>query len=280
MINNILTIEKVALCIKKMYEEAIKNRGRDGVHSLIRSQRLIYCIHEFIKYELIRQGVDKGKIYPTLGLSTPEIKMAGFLKRKNQDISILPKKPKSEIIEEGVLIGERDYIGKDLMNISISINIRSQLSSLSKNFDTLFERTFAEALNLHLRSPKLIMGEVYMVPLIAYDPDKIERLEIAWKEYLPISYIPAFQALNNRKDYNDVEYKYERVCLLVIDFREDIPKIIHSSQDFIDEGLMGKGLAQKYSMDNLGIESFVGDILSIYKKRHKSLYLLKPTNGP
>jgi len=270
-----MTINAVALRIKRMYENAIVNGGRDEVHSLIRSKKLIDCVHEFIKHELIKQGVDASKIIPPLGETKPELTMAGFLKRKSQDISILSKPPKTEIIEEGVLTGEKDKVGKDVMNNSISINIRSQLSSLAKNFDTLFERTFAEPLNLHLRAPKLVMGEVYMVPLIAYDPDKMDKKKIYWKEWLPISYIPAFQALNNRKDNEDDGYKYERVCLLIIDFRKNPPKIVDSIQDFIDEGIVDKELAKKFSIKGLDIKNFVSDILSIYKKRHGDLDSLK-----
>jgi len=268
-------INSVILKIKKMYEEAIIKGGRDGVHSLIRSKKLIDCIHEYIKHELVKHGIAPSKIIPPLGKTRPELKMAGFLKRKSQDICVLSKSPKTEIIEEGVLVGEKDKIGKDVMNNSISINIRSQLSSLAKNFDTLFERTFAEALNLHLRAPKLVMGEVYMVPFIAYDPDKIDKNKIDWKEWLPVNYIPAFQALNNRKNDEDDEYKYERVCLLIIDFRSDPPKIIDSIQSFVDEGIINEEMAKKFSMSGLDIKNFVSDILDIYKKRHGNLNLLK-----
>ena len=270
-----MTINAVILRIKKMYEDAIVNGGRDGVHSLIRSKKLIDCIHEFIKHELVKQGVDASKIIPPLGETKPELTMAGFLKRKNQDISILSRPPKTEIIEEGVLTGKKDKLGKDVMNNSISINIRSQLSSIAKNFDTLFERTFAEPLNLHLRAPKLVMGEVYMVPLIAYDPDKMNKNKIGWREWLPVKYIPAFRALNNRKGEEDDDYKYERVCLLIIDFRQNPPKIVDSMQDFIDEGIVDKELAKKFSIEGLDIKNFVSDILAVYKKRHGSLDSLK-----
>jgi hypothetical protein len=270
-----MNINAVILRIKRMYEEAIVSGGRDRVHSLIRSKKLIDCIHEFIKQELVKQGVDASKIIPPLGETKPELKMAGFLKRKSQDISVLSQIPKTEIIDEGVLIGEKDKISKEVMDNSISINIRSQLSSLGKNFDTLFERTFAEALNLHLRAKKLIMGEVYTVPLIAYDPDKMNKKKIGWREWLPVNYLPAFQALNNRKDDEDDDYKYERVCLLIIDFRQNPPKIVDSMQDFIDEGVVDKELAKKFSMEGLDIKNFVSDILAAYKKRHGNLDSLK-----
>lgn len=269
------SIDSVALRIKRMYEKAIKKGGRDEVHSLIRSKKLIDCIHEFIKHELIIQGVDPSKIIPPIGQTKPEVKMSGFLKRKDQDISVLSETPREEVIEDGVLIGEKDIVGKNIMNKSISINIRSQLSSLGKNFDTLYERTFAEALNLHLRAPSLVMGEVYMVPLVAYDPDKINKKKIAWKEWLPVNYIPAFQALNNRGSDDGDKYKYERVCLLIIDFRKTHPKVIDNVQTFIDEGLIGEERANKFSLSRLTMHDFVSDLLETYKNRHGGLDTLK-----
>ena len=251
------------LCnMKKEYESAIRNGGRDEVHSLIRSQKLINYIHNYIKEKLILEGVNENNIFPPLNAQKPEIKMSGFLKTKDQDITIFGSKNNQEKIDNGVLKGEIDPISTYTMDHSITINIRSQLSSLAKNFDTLFERTFAEALNLHLRSPKLVMGEVYMVPIIAYDPDKIKQHKIGWKEQLPLNkYIPAFKALNKRMDITTDYYKYERVALLIIDFREDIPKEFTSSKQLVKEGLIDDEMKEYYSLKNLTTSDFVEDIL-------------------
>ena len=257
--------------IKNEYEETIVSGGRDEVHALIRSQKLIRHLHEYIKTKLVSHRIHPSKIYPPPNASKPELKMTGFLKKKDQDISVLPKPPKREIVEEGVLLGEEDSVGKELMNKSISINIRSQLSSLGKNFDTLFERTFAEALNLHLRAPKLIMGEVYMVPYIAYDPDAIKNNRIAWKEPLPLKYIPAFSMLNNRKSEENDEYKYERLCFLIVDFRKSPPEVINSLKPFIDDEIVDPKTANRFSLSGLFIFDFISDILKIYRKRHGSL---------
>jgi hypothetical protein len=273
-----ININSQLLKIKKLYEKTILNDGRDGVHSLIKSKKLIDHIHEFVKYELVRHGVDANKIYPPIGKTKPEITMSGFLKRKDQDITVLSGKPCEEIIKSGPLIGKKDKISKNVMDSSISINIRSQLSSLSKNFDTLYERTFAESLNLHLRSPKLVMGEIYMVPLVAYDPEKIKNKIVGWKEWLPLKYIPAFQALNKRKTINDSEYKYEKVCLLVVDFRSDQPKIIKSIKPFLNAGLVSEEMSRNFSFSDLKIDKFVSDILSIYKKRHGSIKSIRSVN--
>ena len=43
------------------------------------------------------------------------------------------------------------------------------MSSLAKNADTLFERIFAKSLNLHMRYPNIVLGEVYLIPVYEYD---------------------------------------------------------------------------------------------------------------
>lgn len=93
-------------------------------------------------------------IYPPIGSSSPEIKIKGFLKSKNQDVAIIPTEQ---------LVALTNTTSPEVEKV-LSVNIRSQLSSLSKNIDTLYERTFAEALNLHLSYPKQCLGEVYLIP--------------------------------------------------------------------------------------------------------------------
>ena len=274
--DNDLTMLKSKLKeIKILYEQTVKNGGRNGVHSLIRSQKLIGIIHDYIKQELISYGISKDKIFPRLNETKPELRMSGFLKEKKQDISIISGKFKKETIKEGVLIGKTDKIGKDIINMSISINVRSQLSSLGKNFDTLYERTFAEALNLHLRTNKLIMGEVYMIPLVAYDPEKMAKKEVGWKEKAPIKYIPAFRELTKRESADIDEYKYERVCLLIVDFREDNPKIISSAQELLDLGWIKKDEIDNFSLEGLGMKGFIKDLVMAYEKRQGNLNPLR-----
>jgi hypothetical protein len=262
--------------IKKLYEETIKFGGRPAVHSLIRSQKLINILHNYIKEQLVSFGVNPNKIYPKINQTKPELKMAGFLKEKSQDISVIAGDFNEEDIEEGVLIGKKDKIGVKILSKSISINVRSQLSSLGKNFDTLYERTFAESLNLHLRVPKFVLGEVYLLPLVAYDPKKMKNKQIGWDEKAQIKYIPAFRELNNRESEEVDDYKYERVCLLIVDFRGEKPVIIEDSEQLYKMGWIKKEDIDKFSLKGLSIKDFVKDLLSSYEKRHGSI---KPLNS-
>jgi hypothetical protein len=232
---NILQILKN---IKVDYDTAITtarfngNRYADGhkaKEALIRSQRIINLIHEFIKKEFERCGVPAQMIYPPIGHSSPEIKIKGFLKSKNQDVAIIPT---------AQLVTLNNTISPAVAKV-LSVNIRSQLSSLSKNIDTLYERTFAEALNLHLSYPKQCLGEVYLIPTHEYDDKTMVKNKILFKKVSKIEdYIRMFQAINGRRATNKDAYKYERVCLLITDFRQKIPKLYSSIEELKKDGLV------------------------------------------
>lgn len=71
---------------KDILENAIQENGEVGFGNIIRSQRPINFIHEIIKQDLLFHNVKQDNIYPPLNNSKPEIKLAGFLKQKDQDI--------------------------------------------------------------------------------------------------------------------------------------------------------------------------------------------------
>ena len=51
------------------------------------------------------------------------------------------------------------------------------MSSLAKNADTLFERTFAEAMNLHMQYPNIVLSDVCQtMTLTAHNILKIKIL--------------------------------------------------------------------------------------------------------
>lgn len=251
--------------LKSKFDNAIKtakfdskkyDNGNKAKEALIRSQKVINLIHEFIKGELISCGVNKNKIYPSRSNKNKELSLQGFLKAKNQDISIVPEQSMIEKVN-----GFFPEIEKIL-----TVNVRSQLSSLAKNIDTLYERTFAESLNLHLSYPKQCLGEVYLIPTHEYDDKAMVKNKIVFKSVTKIEkYIKMFQAINNRDSIEGNEYKYERVCLLIADFRVKSPKIYSSKQELINDGLIPKDT--DISFEKLSIEGFVEDLLAIYSQR-------------
>lgn len=266
-----MTIENVLLQIKTELESAITtakwngNNYADGVEAktaLICSQGLIKQIHEFIKSEFIRLKVKSCRLYPPLGNSSPELKLEGILKKKDQDVSIVPK---SVVVKDNKINGDVEKI--------ISVNVRSQLSSLSKNFDTLYERTFAESLNLHMRYPSQCLGEVYFIPTHEYDDKAMRENQVAFKKLTNIEkYIEMFQQINSRKSVTSDAHKYERVCLLIVNFNHSIPKIYSTIQELKNDKLVS--VDSTLSMEFLNIDSFAKDLLDIYKERFNIQELL------
>jgi hypothetical protein len=273
-----MNIQDILTNLKSEIDEAILTskvngkefaHGNDAKQALIRSKRLINFIHDVIKHSFISLNVNPNKIIPPLHHTKPEIKLKGFLKEKDQDICIVPN-----IAMINQLIAKKPLEISDIESV-ISINVRSQLSSLSKNIDTLYERTFAEAFNLHRVYPKQCLGEVYLIPSHEYDDKAMVTNKIAFKNPSPKkveSYINMFQAINNRHEVEGDEHKYERICLLIADFRHKEPVIYNDISDLIKANLVPAGT--KATLERLTINDFAKDLLEMYSKRFdiKALY--------
>ena len=203
---------------KAMIETAIREGGEKGKESVIRSSALINLIHDAVKNEFIERGVQPENIFPPLGQRTPELKLAGFLKQKDQDVCIVPngiqKVPTTIAWGPLAFENKQDPYGMDFSTKTLVINVRSQMSSLAKNSDTLFERTFAEALNLHMRYPNIVLGEVYLIPVHEYDDEMVKERQVGFKvkQTNVEKYISFFDSINNRKT-GGANYAYERCAL-------------------------------------------------------------------
>ena len=259
--------------IKQILEQAIVENGEAGKLSLIRSQKPIKLIHEAVKSSLIENVIDISKIQPPLSVSEGEITLSGFLKKKSQDIVVFPNgvEPLEEKIDSGFLEGKADKFGKNFTERVLSINVRSQLSSLAKNFDTLYERTFAEALNFHLRCPTMCLGEVYMIPVYEYDTKDAQQNNISFsKSFGNVEkYLLAFNAIAGRIVTTADLYKYEQVCLLIVDFNREIPKIYSSDEELKQDNLLPEDSIATIS--NLTFDRFIPSLLEIYRARFPNL---------
>lgn len=272
-------INETLLEFKNLIENAIKDGGDKGKNSLIRTSTLINLIHDAVKQEFINSGINPQNIYPPLGESKPELKIAGFLKQKDQDVCIIPSnvEKKNTKITWGPMVAENltDPYGEKFTTQTLVINVRSQMSSVAKNTDTLFERTFAEPLNLHLIYPNIVLGEVYLIPVYEYDESlaKIKKIGFCKKSTNIEKYISFFDAINNRKNKKDEKYKYERCALLIVDFSKNQPHLYSSSNELKEAGLISKPFKIEYS--NLNFQTFAKDILEKYKQRYNIKKLLK-----
>lgn len=230
-------------------------------------------LHDAAKASFIAEGVSPSLVAPVYGEHNGEQKLAGFFKCKDQDICFNPNncEKREEILDfDGILKGKIDPYGKEFTEHILSVNVRSQLSSTAKNFDTLYERTFAEALNLHLRCPEMVLGEFYMIPVYEYDDVLAKSNQVGFKPNRNISkhlekYIYSFSAVNGRRTTVGEEYRYERVCLLIVDFSKDTPKIYNSNAELIADGLLPANTTA--SIDQMSFTNFASDLLSIYEQR-------------
>ena len=263
-------IDRQLEIFKQMIEDAIITGGTKGKESIIRSSGLINLIHDAVKDALIEEGVNPDNIYPPLGATKPEIKMAGFLKQKDQDVCVVPSNVgrAASKIDWGPLKfqGKVDPYGMEYSTNTLVINVRSQMSSLAKNADTLFERTFAEAQNLHMRYPKMVLGEVYLIPVYEYDDALVAIHQVGFHERQTDveKYISFFDAINNRP-LGGEDYAYERCALLVVDFSQNRPQLFHNSDELKRAGIISPNFSIEYA--TLDFETFADDILSVYAER-------------
>lgn len=267
------TIQEAVNQIKTDLEAKIRAKGKKGKTSFITSKKLINVIHEAIKSEILRNNIPNIQVKPEIGISKGEIKIYGSLKQKSQDIVIFPNNliRQAEEINTGYHLGENDPLGVLATEQTLSINVRSQLSSLDKNFDTLYERTIAEALNLHLRCPRMVLGEVYMIPVYEYNSAQMDNVDvnqrIAFSDRIGKleKYLRAFNQISDRETIEGELYKYERVCLLIVDFNNPTPIIYSTDQQLKQAHLIPNDSTA--SIENLTFGSFIEDLLNIYENR-------------
>lgn len=263
-------IDEQLISFKTRIEEAIVTGGSRGKESAIRSSQLINLIHDAVKYELIHAGINPEQVFPRFGETKPEIKLAGFLKQKDQDVCVVPKNiQKSPIaVNWGPMAFQRktDPYGFQYSESTLVVNVRSQMSSLAKNADTLFERTFAEALNLHMRYPNMVLGEVYLIPVNEYDDEAVKNNQVAFKQHQTDveKYISFFDSINNREDQGE-SYMYERCALLIVDFSEAVPRLFNNSDELKERNIISNNFSIEYA--TLAFDSFTEAILNTYERR-------------
>lgn len=241
------SLTKILQRMKNTYENAI----RKGEYTqLIRSKKLIEMLHEFAVKELGKR-ITSQWIYKDKPLY-------GYPKTKTQDILIQSPHDSRKNLSVGPLM---------------CINVRSQLSSINKNYDTLFERLFAEALNLHNRFPYLVLGYIYLLPKTGYDNKAAKNNRVGFTErYNMEKYISSFLSIADRKGPEDILWKYERLCLLIVDFEKTPPSVMDNLQTFMNQGLIGKKFASFFSFKTLSMRNFFDDLHKIMMERY---YLLE-----
>jgi len=266
-----ISVDDALKIIKLAISDAIYHGGNTTKGNLIKTKKIINLLHEVVKSEFSKKGVKAKYIKPASGLSKGELKLAGILKKKDQDISLIPNNEtvKTEVLlTDGILKNTDDIYGKNYSEKILTVNVRSQLSSFNNNFDTLYERTFAEALNLHKRCPNMVLGEFYMIAVNEFDKTDGKKKKVSFTKNNNVDthiekYLLAFDAINQRSSKSDEEYKYEKVCLLIVDF--NTLKVYNTDAELKKDGLLPK--TTKATIKNLTFDTFFKDLLKTYDTR-------------
>ena len=235
--------------------EGTSNGSPEKKISRIRSGKLIGIIEDWCREELINEGI--------LASYISTIKATGFFKTKSQDV--------------GVRCIKRC---KEHRNIPpLAINVRSQLSSINKNYDTLYERVLAEALNLHEADPNHVSGFLWLMPLWGYEQKKHKSGTISRSEdYDRSKYITSLNLLDGRKSPDDSNWKFERMCMLLVDFSQAPPKpILGHPHDHLDQYLFPNLDIQK-EWKCLDYRDFFKTLVSAAKSRHGECIPVKRLN--
>lgn len=254
-----------------------RENGLAAKKSFINSNDLIMPIHEVVKEDLQDELNNRNinhEIHPPIGETSPELNFYGYLKSKKQDIVVLFDSLNPEVIPEGPQENEEDPVGKNTSERAIVIGVRSQMSSVAKNFDTMVERLFAETLNLRLRLDALTMGEVYLLPVFPYKSEPMKQNNIAFKDEPTIveSFLRVFSSFSGRStnNYNGKDqYKYERSALLLTDFRYSPPKVYETTRELKSDNIIDSDFDNLY--DDLSPRDFVEDIIDAHLDRHSQI---------
>ena len=268
---------------KYAFEEAIRIAGDRGKTALVTSSKHINLFHEVVKSELIRNGVSPKLIFPPVSNSKDELNLSGFIKAKKQDISAVSNihlgNEVPELMTIGMMTGKTDLYGQIFTEQTLAINVRSQMSSITKNDDTIIERTFAETLNLHLRCPNMVLGELFVLPITGFDMNQVKLRNPVFEPIQAVKKnrnskltsdaieetINVFNSLNNRNLAINEGYKYERVCLILADFSQNPVKICTDENQLKADNLLSKN--STVSLVGINFQNFVSDLLNIYETR-------------
>ena len=249
------------------YNGKIKSDGQEAKNAAIRSSGPIQQVHTVVR-DSIHSALNKRnmdhKIWPPPGKTSPELKVTGLLKAKKQDVAVTIEPHAKEVVGTGVNKGLIDSLGLKATNSSLVIGVRSQLSSLDKNFDTLAERAFAETLNLRLRAPRITLGEVYLLPVCEFDDDALKRNEFDFrKSKIDLEkFIRIFNAITGDPSAEDLDslYKYNQTALVIADFSQTKVKVLWTESEVAQH--FGKNAAR--SMLSLLPSTFTERIVQDY----------------
>lgn len=186
------------------------SRKNKNALSVIRSGKLILEIHEVVKTWI--DIFHPMSIQPELNATKPEKNLNGYFKKKKQDVFATFSNDQQ-----------------------LCVNVRSQLSSICKNFDTIFERTCAEVLNIRLRHPDMICCEVMMYPIRGMSATNTNDLSFTEKCNITQLYQKYSKLLVENQvlpTYNESPWQYHAFVIILVDFEMTPPQLVENYDIF------------------------------------------------
>jgi hypothetical protein len=271
-------LEKAFKEFKRIIETAIQSRmylntqfenGTAAKNAAIRSQvpiqQIHLVVHDAIHKKLVSEGIPPKSSHPPAGHTSPELKVTGLIKQKAQDIVFLFDEQKKEEITDGPNRGCIDIVGKAATSSAIVVGVRSQLSSVDKNRDTLMERAFAETLNIRLRTPTTVMGEVYVLPVYEYDANAVKNCEVAWKtKRVRLEWFIQPSAGISELAVPDDLHTYNATAIGNLNINIHPPKVYHKPSQLRELGI-SKELAELYKV--LTPDGYCTRLVNAYRDR-------------
>ncbi len=134
----------------------------------------------------------------------------------------------------------------------VLVGVRSQMSSIGKNALTYYEGIVGECISIQDRFPMAVTGYVYLHPMRPIKEGKQqERVD-------HIRFARMYEAITGRSglDYKSIRGVYDQFAYMVVDFDSSPP-------------VLNRELVRTAVPDtDLDIETFVGRLVSTFKKRH------------
>jgi hypothetical protein len=223
--------EEFSGVMAEMKRLLLEGQTEKGHNTNVRKQTVIRLLHDYLVkklqektgFKLKEDSKEKDMVF----IDT-EVKIPGFHKVKNVDIAVVHKRAGPLLL----------------------ISVKSLMSSITNNFTNDYESAIGDAISLHERYPYLIYGYVIIFPKEVLIRDETFNLDY---------YEGFLRKINLRVDEQDKNKKYERLSMIVGDFKANPPKL--SSENPSDK--------------NLRIETFIHDICEVLRERYEMLKIIK-----
>ena len=223
-------MSELTTCLANM-----KNIYLSDTTASVRSSEFIFPLHRYCINQL------KNMIDPSMNLQNIPLEDMVCPRGKPH----YPREIRADglqLMQEATLFGSHKNKDADIVlsqyanGPQIIIGVRSQMSSVAKNFENYYEGIIGECISLHDRFPMATIGYVYLLPTKPIKPGLIEDVNLEKAEKL-------FEKITGRYDWRSSHDKYEHFAFLKVDFLQDPPRVLPTKDSLCIETFFDKLIA-------------------------------------